>query len=574
MTGTEVHFSEAMIVLVMIALTIVGFLVVPLSRLVLRFYRRRVIRLMETSGTSGVVSPPGDETVFIQKPPSTNIHIELTNQASSIQLNHDAQQIHAKTLKRPWQTAAIYLMAGCCYILLIAIVFFRVVQEVIKIPPLFVNIATLIWPAILVTIFITNANKRMKRRLIYAYFLSFLFFSIFDSIFWQRYGASSTLSKLLNDTFHLYQINFGPSLLMFFAFNRRARAVSPMVLLFLLLPIIGMGFIPVTATSMDFRRDLLERLIMSSGVTYAQVMIPLAVLGGISFAFLGWLVLKLVRNRYERKQASDQSLLVDTAWLLFVQWHLTYLFLGYGPTWLLYGIVAYIVFRIVVWAGFKTVMRTIASKEKPVNLLLLRVFSLGKRSERLYDALSTHWRYIGNLRLIAGPDLATTTIEPHEFLDYLTGKLDNRFIDSEETLDRRMVEVDNIPDQDGRYRVSEFFCHANIWKTVLARLASSHDIVVMDLRSFSTENAGCIFEINALVDLVSLDQVVFIIDDSTDLLFLTHSLEESWTDMAIDSPNRNGSKTAQLFQLDNVGSQLVGFSNLLKLMCESSTSSI
>jgi hypothetical protein len=39
-----------------------------------------------------------------------------------------------------------------------------------------------------------------------------------------------------------------------------------------------------------------------------------------------------------------------------------------------------------------------------------------------------------------GPDLATTTVEPHEFLGFLSGKLARRFIDGPETLDLRLSE--------------------------------------------------------------------------------------------------------------------------------------
>jgi hypothetical protein len=54
---------------------------------------------------------------------------------------------------------------------------------------------------------------------------------------------------------------------------------------------------------------------------------------------------------------------------------------------------------------------------------------LGKVSQRLFDALDKHWRHVGSIQMIAGPDLATTTVEPHEFLDFLRGRLARRFID-------------------------------------------------------------------------------------------------------------------------------------------------
>jgi hypothetical protein len=43
---------------------------------------------------------------------------------------------------------------------------------------------------------------------------------------------------------------------------------------------------------------------------------------------------------------------------------------------------------------------------------VLRVFALGKRSEALFEALSRPWRYIGSVSLIAGEDLALSTVAP------------------------------------------------------------------------------------------------------------------------------------------------------------------
>ena len=81
------------------------------------------------------------------------------------------------------------------------------------------------------------------------------------------------------------------------------------------------------------------------------------------------------------------------------------------------------------------------------RLLLLRVFALGRRSESLYDSLGKSWRAVGSMQLIAGPDLATSTIEPHEFLDFVSGRLDRRFIDTGGSLDLRIDQMDLAPDR-------------------------------------------------------------------------------------------------------------------------------
>ena len=84
--------------------------------------------------------------------------------------------------------------------------------------------------------------------------------------------------------------------------------------------------------------------------------------------------------------------------------------------------------------------------------------------------------------MIAGPDLATSTVEPHEFLDFVSGRMARRFIDSAQTLDLRISQMDLEPDFDNRLRVNDFFCHDDTWRMTLARLAGESDAVLMDLR--------------------------------------------------------------------------------------------
>jgi hypothetical protein len=192
--------------------------------------------------------------------------------------------------------------------------------------------------------------------------------------------------------------------------------------------------------------------------------------------------------------------------------------------------------------------------------------SLGRRSEKLFDALTKHWRHVGSIRLIAGPDLATTTVEPHEFLDFMGGRLARRFIDGPGTFDLRLTEEDDEPDRDGRFRVNDFFCYDDTWRMVLSRLAGESDAVLMDLRGFSPQNAGCIYEINELVNLVPLERVVFVVDDTTDEDFLRRTARECWERMRPTSPNR--SSTPEQLRLLRLASSGGGeLRRLLRALC-------
>ena len=128
--------------------------------------------------------------------------------------------------------------------------------------------------------------------------------------------------------------------------------------------------------------------------------------------------------------------------------------------------------------------------------------------------------------MIAGVDLAHRTVEPHEFLDFISGKLARRFIGGAADLEQRMQERDMRPDRDHRFRVNDFFCYDDTWKMVLSRLVRDSDAVLMDLRGFSRQNAGCVFELGELARMVPLERVVFIVDRRTDEQLLAETLGE------------------------------------------------
>jgi hypothetical protein len=233
---------------------------------------------------------------------------------------------------------------------------------------------------------------------------------------------------------------------------------------------------------------------------------------------------------------SDQSLILDAMWLLFgVVQSITLAFEGWA--WIFTGLVAFAVYKAVTTLGF-SLARTAEQNGASPTLLLLRVFALGNRSERLFDALSKRWLRAGSISMIAGPDLVTSTVEPHEFLDFVGGDLSRQFVRGGDDLQARLAAIERGPDPDGRYRVNEFFCYADTWKDTMKALAAGADAVLMDLRSFSPFNRGCIFELQQLLDAVPLSRVVFLTDDATDRAFLEETLKDAWKRIRGDSPNR------------------------------------
>jgi hypothetical protein len=263
----------------------------------------------------------------------------------------------------------------------------------------------------------------------------------------------------------------------------------------------------------------------------------LHLIGFVALAALGWWLLRWLGRQYLGKRLSDQSLTIDALWLAFaIVQPITFAFEGW--VWIFAGLLAFLAYKLTTRLGFALTARDSVDPGPAPLLLLLRVFALGRRSERLFDALSRWWRQIGPMALITGPDLVTSVVEPHEFLDYLGGRLARRFIRDGADLDRRIAALDTEPDPDGRFRVNDLFCHADTWQMSVQRLAARSSVVAMDLRGFSESNQGCVYELGHLIDRVPLDRVLFLVDETTDQRFLDDTLEDLWRKLDAGSPNR------------------------------------
>jgi hypothetical protein len=267
-------------------------------------------------------------------------------------------------------------------------------------------------------------------------------------------------------------------------------------------------------------------------------------------AAIAWPMLQGVAALHQRRLITDQSLMVDSIWLLYgamtamFRWDrgLTYTV----PA----ALLPFVVFKIAAYAGF---VRLVRVKDPPRPLLLLRVFSLGDRSRQLFGALAMTWRYLGPIRLISGPDLAAETVEPNEFLDFVSRRLSRHFIDDADGLSRQIAALHAWPDFDGRYRVDELFCHDDTWEPAVRALIAQNPFVLMDLRRFSPSNSGCTFEVEELVRSAPLDRMVFVVDETTDDRFLRATFTDALARVDEASPNRTATDPCvRLFRLDSL----------------------
>ena len=104
---------------------------------------------------------------------------------------------------------------------------------------------------------------------------------------------------------------------------------------------------------------------------------------------------------------------------------------------------------------------------------------------------------------------------------------------------QRLAEIDLRPDADGRFRVNDIFCGNDTWQTAVESLMAETDLVAMDLRGFSPQNKGCVYELQMLLDTVPANRIVVFADRSTDLPFLNRTLAGCARAMAPMSPNRS-----------------------------------
>jgi hypothetical protein len=334
-----------------------------------------------------------------------------------------------------------------------------------------------------------------------------------------------------------WSLTAAPLMVPFIFFNRFIRGtVGPLFinLALMMLPstFVMMDVILGTSPGLWFAGHI-KRMCGSS--THAVlIVISLALSSVIAWFWLLW-----IARGYRRKQLSDQTFLLDALWLSVSLWVSVYLMGGDDKFRYLLGLLPFGLYKITVGIGLKRLASS-AEHLPRANLLFLRVFGSSSRSEKLFDLLAARWRYAGSIQLISAMDVARGRFEPDEFLDFVSGRLASAYIGTTTDLDRRLAKLDLKPDPDGRFRVNEFFCRIDTWQQTATKLMAQSDVVAMDLRAFTCEKRGCIFELGALIDKVPLARVALLIDQTTDERFLRRTLADLWQKMDPQSPNANG----------------------------------
>jgi len=336
-----------------------------------------------------------------------------------------------------------------------------------------------------------------------------------------------------------------PTVLVGVLLHPRLRAGGILVLVLTTLGIAGAFGLPAPLQDEDITRVVIY-FFFDQGVRDANIIFLIINLLGLLLGFtVAWWLLQRIKRRYLSKAASDRSLLVDGIVLYFAIW-LGLLASAQDLQWLLWALACFVAYKLVLTFLLRQWVYASSLKHPPKSLLLLRVFALQGRSDTLFRRLSRYWRLQGPVHLIAGPDIVQSTIEPHEFMDFLSGKLSRQFLPDEQSVGQRIQSLDIEPNRDGYYSVNDLFCHDNTWRLALEQLAHHSDQILMDLRSFSEHRKGCIHEINALFKLVPVEQFRFVVDPTTDLPFLKAVIADACQQIPVGSPNDRVGDTLQV----------------------------
>lgn len=495
-------------------------------------YRRRIAQLMMLSARGSAITPaPADEGLPLPA-------------AAPMPPAGDAAAVAAQAAGALRHAARVQVAAGLAFGVAAAWLQLRADDTEPTVLRMTVMSWTWAWPTVLALGLIWDGDRR--RRLAWAaYFTGLLLLCTVIALgdIPPKAFLGVTVPPFLQGLmFWALSLSYSPFLLLFL--NRAVRSIGPALLAMMLVATLG-GMLAMVAASTPAGMAAVGSVIFGLGLG-AGAALPAAMLASMPVAApLAWWLGRRSRAAYAAKRLSDQSLIIDTLWgfqAVVLAFELT---LSIGPAGAL-GLGVFALHKAITLAGMAPAVRA-ARRRRPLRLLLLRVFTRrdrrGRRqsrradAERLFDLLGSRWRYIGPIAMIGAPDLASSTIDPDEFLDFLAGRLRERFIVDPAEVPARLAAMDDRCDLDARWRVTELFCGNDAWRAAVLGLMARSDLVAMDLRSFGPDDQGCVFELQALIDLVPAGRVALLVDGSTRGEFLARTIADCLTRVPATSPN-------------------------------------
>ncbi|TJY33370.1 hypothetical protein [Pontimicrobium aquaticum] len=228
-------------------------------------------------------------------------------------------------------------------------------------------------------------------------------------------------------------------------------------------------------------------------------------------------------------------------------------------------------------------IRSKAKNRPNLKLLILRVFLISKTSMFTFSRLAKFWKHFGSYFTVAdpsfykvywkrnfkhkfpviivftfliytqlenssidsgagspfGPFIFLMVIAAIVFIIYSRRRMKLNFVSDKEELNKDIEKLIKHPVKlDNTFKEKPMSCHDNTWKLTVNKLVTTANVVLMDLRGFSEKNKGCEFEVNLLLNTVSLDKILFIGYTSA-LPLIKDVIQRKFKTLEQESPNIN-----------------------------------
>ena len=496
-----------------------------LAWLALRWYRRSVRRLMRGAAV-GPASPPAEarEGGAPATPPLEPDGFQLVEEQGDVAV---ASPVARRTASG--RVILAYCLGAAAYAAVVTTLKFLPEPPLLPVAWL-VDWWTQTWPILPTLVALLVLDRPLTMRLVLLYAGGGALVIALFTAGGQLLRGTLNSAPLTNVFWALVSLGWTasiPLLLVAVTGWRRVRAVMPLALAGTLLFGLGSMFfreLLIRALNLEAFRSLFLGGAVRTSIQTIQYVLFLIVC--LPVGWIAWRLLTFLANAFAKKRFSDVQLVIDCWWAVAAaEITATTLSITYGLWGIVGGVAAFAAYRLTVFA--------VLSGYRPPHcamrrLLLLRVFGYQARTESLFDRVAQAWRFHGPVQLIAGVDLAMRTVDPGDLLALLNGRLAELYVTAPQDLPQRLDRLDLRPDPDGRFRINEVYCHESTWKPALEALLDATDTVLMDLRSFCGNNAGCIFELEQLVRRLASENIVLVCDKTTDLPLLRGILGRAW----------------------------------------------
>lgn len=522
-----------------------------LSWLAIAWYRRRMLALMSaasvTSGEAPTVSsghgPPSAPEPAVAP---SNFRLALVGRdfsPAAVHAREDFSPAEARDRRVRLRLVAAYATGAALYSAVITGLRFGPAAATFPLVGWFAEWWIIMWPIVPTLALLLALDRRESVRLAIKYIAIGCLAVVLMTLTGQVLRGSFNSAPVTNVYWMLVSLVALASIpfaLILMTGLRSIRGVTPMAIATTL--IFGaalLAFRQALVRALNFEGTQSALVGVGTVATMQLASHAVFMLASLPVGWAAWLGLQRLAARFARKRFSDMQLIVGCWWIIVAAEAAATLPVP-GPWALAGGAAALGAYK----AGVRGVLRwwPLDVNADPPRLLLLRVFGYQARTESLFDRIGAVWRFRGPVHLIAAPDLATRTVDPGDTLALIGGRLAEQYVGSVGEIPHRMATLDRRPDPDGRFRVNEVYCHDDTWRPSLEALLDASDGVLMDLRSFSQQNAGCVFELEQIVRRVPSHHVVFVCDRTTDLPFLERTAGAAWAAASADGRARgNGS---------------------------------